>query len=104
MGEEAAYAVLAMQQAIDDSGLRQTTHQTNAPVLSPDLAGPSTANLLAAADITREKRAKARRPIWFHAACHRQCLPVLQRFQNSRYQLFDLVSLFDLGTLYHSRC
>ena len=58
MGEGAAYAVLAMQQAIDDSGLEANDISNERTGLVAGSGGPSTANLLAAADITREKGPK----------------------------------------------
>ncbi len=58
MGEGAAYAVLAMEQAIADAGL-EDSHVSNARTgLVAGSGGPSTANLLAAFDITREKGPK----------------------------------------------
>ena len=58
MGEGAAYAVLAMEQAIADAGLNdsQVSHVKSGLVAGS--GGPSTANLLAAFDITREKGPK----------------------------------------------
>ena len=58
MGEGAAYAVLAMEQAIADAGLddSQVSHVKTGLVAGS--GGPSTANLLAAFDITREKGPK----------------------------------------------
>ena len=58
MGEGAAYAVLAMEQAIADSGLddRLVSHVKTGLVAGS--GGPSTANLLSAFDITREKGPK----------------------------------------------
>ncbi len=58
MGEGAAYAVLAMEQAIADAGLNdsQVSHVKSGLVAGS--GGPSTANLLTAFDITREKGPK----------------------------------------------
>ena len=58
MGEGAAYAVLAMEQAIADAGLdkSQVSHVKSGLVAGS--GGPSTANLLTAFDITREKGPK----------------------------------------------
>ena len=58
MGKGAAYAVLAMEQAIADAGLddSQVSHVKSGLVAGS--GGPSTANLLAAFDITREKGPK----------------------------------------------
>ena len=58
MGEGAAYAVLAMQQAIADSGLEDGDVSNVRTGLVAGSGGPSTANLLAAFDITREKGPK----------------------------------------------
>ncbi|MFL2845177.1 MAG: beta-ketoacyl-ACP synthase I [Candidatus Puniceispirillaceae bacterium] len=58
MGEGAAYAVLAMEQAIADAGLEDSDVSNVRSGLVAGSGGPSTANLLAAFDITREKGPK----------------------------------------------
>ena len=58
MGEGAAYAVLAMEQAIADSRLEDHQVSNERSGLVAGSGGPSTANLLAAFDITREKGPK----------------------------------------------
>ncbi len=58
MGEGAAYAVLAMKQAIADAGLKDHLVSHVKTGLVAGSGGPSTANLLAAFDITREKGPK----------------------------------------------
>ena len=58
MGEGAAYAVLAMEQAIVDAGLENHQVSNERSGLVAGSGGPSTANLLAAFDITREKGPK----------------------------------------------
>ena len=58
MGEGAGYAVVAMQQAVADSGLSEAEVSHPRTGLIAGSGGPSTANLLAAADITREKGPK----------------------------------------------
>jgi 3-oxoacyl-[acyl-carrier-protein] synthase-1 len=58
MGEGAAYAVLAMEQAIADAGLGDNDVSNVRSGLVAGSGGPSTANLLAAFDITREKGPK----------------------------------------------
>ncbi len=58
MGEGAAYAVLAMEQAIADAGLEDHQVSNDRSGLVAGSGGPSTANLLAAFDITREKGPK----------------------------------------------
>ena len=58
MGEGAAYAVLAMEQAIADAGLDDHLVSHVRTGLVAGSGGPSTANLLAAFDITREKGPK----------------------------------------------
>ena len=58
MGEGAGYAVVAMQQAVADSGLSDAEVSHPRTGLIAGSGGPSTANLLAAADITREKGPK----------------------------------------------
>ena len=58
MGEGAAYAVLAMEQAIADAWLEDHQVSNERSGLVAGSGGPSTANLLAAFDITREKGPK----------------------------------------------
>ena len=58
MGEGAAYAVLAMKQAIADAGLEDHLVSNVKTGLVAGSGGPSTANLLAAFDVTREKGPK----------------------------------------------
>ena len=58
MGEGAAYAVLAMQQAVADAGLEEADISNPRTGLIAGSGGPSTANLLQAFDITREKGPK----------------------------------------------
>jgi 3-oxoacyl-[acyl-carrier-protein] synthase-1 len=58
MGDGAAYAVLAMEQAIADAGLDEAQISNPKTGLVAGSGGPSTANLLAAFDITREKGPK----------------------------------------------
>ena len=58
MGDGAAYAVLAMEQAIADAGLEDNDVSNVRSGLIAGSGGPSTANLLAAFDITREKGPK----------------------------------------------
>ena len=58
MGEGATYAVLAMEQAIADAGLDDHLVSHVKTGLVAGSGGPSTANLLAAFDITREKGPK----------------------------------------------
>jgi len=58
MVEGAAYAVLAMEQAIADSGLEDGDVSNVRTGLVAGSGGPSTANLLAAFDTTREKGPK----------------------------------------------
>ena len=58
MGEGAAYAVLAMEQAIADSGLGEDDVSNPRTGLIAGSGGPSTANMLTAFDTTREKGPK----------------------------------------------
>ena len=58
MGEGAAYAVLAMEQAVADSGLEESDISNPRTGLIAGSGGPSTANMLQAFDITREKGPK----------------------------------------------
>ena len=58
MGEGAAYAVLAMEQAVADAGLKETDISNPRTGLIAGSGGPSTANMLTAFDTTREKGPK----------------------------------------------
>ncbi len=58
MGEGAAYAVIAMEQAIKDSGLTHSEVSNPRTGLIAGSGGPSTANMLTAFDVTREKGPK----------------------------------------------
>ena len=58
MGEGAAYAVLAMEQAIADAGLSEDDVSNPRTGLIAGSGGPSTANMLTAFDTTREKSPK----------------------------------------------
>jgi len=58
MGEGAAYNYIAMQQAIDDSGLTDDQVSNFRTGLVMGSGGPSTSNVVAAADILREKGVK----------------------------------------------
>ena len=58
MGEGAAYAVLAMQQAVADAALEEADISNPRTGLIAGSGGPSTANMLQAFDITREKGPK----------------------------------------------
>ena len=58
MGEGAAFAVVAMQQAVADSGLTAADVSNPRTGLIAGSGGPSTANMLTAFDTTREKGPK----------------------------------------------
>ena len=58
MGEGAAYAVLAMEQAVADAGLEESDVSNPRTGLIAGSGGPSTANMLTAFDTTREKGPK----------------------------------------------
>ena len=58
MGEGAGYAVVAMQQAVTDSGLEKSDVSNPRTGLIAGSGGPSTANMLTAFDTTREKGPK----------------------------------------------
>ena len=58
MGEGAGYAVVAMQQAVADSGLEKSDISSPRTGLIAGSGGPSTANMLTAFDTTREKGPK----------------------------------------------
>lgn len=58
MGDGAAFNYVAMQQAIDDSGLEESDISNERTGLVMGSGGPSTSNLVDAADILREKGVK----------------------------------------------
>jgi 3-oxoacyl-[acyl-carrier-protein] synthase-1 len=58
MGDGAAFNYIAMQQAIDDSGLAETEVSNFRTGLVMGSGGPSTSNIVEAADILREKGIK----------------------------------------------
>jgi 3-oxoacyl-[acyl-carrier-protein] synthase-1 len=58
MGDGAAFNYVAMQQAIDDSGLEESEVSNFRTGLVMGSGGPSTANIVEAADILREKGVK----------------------------------------------
>lgn len=58
MGDGAAFNYIAMQQAIEDSGLEESEVSNVRTGLIMGSGGPSTSNLVAAADILREKGIK----------------------------------------------
>jgi 3-oxoacyl-[acyl-carrier-protein] synthase I len=58
MGDGAAFNYIAMQQAIDDSGLNESEVSNIRTGLVMGSGGPSTSNLVEAADILREKGVK----------------------------------------------
>jgi 3-oxoacyl-[acyl-carrier-protein] synthase-1 len=58
MGDGAAFNYVAMQQAIDDSGLEESDISNERTGLVMGSGGPSTSNLVEAADILREKGVK----------------------------------------------
>lgn len=60
MGDGAAYNYIAMQQAINDSGLEEGDISNERTGLIMGSGGPSTKNLLQALDITRDKKAPKR--------------------------------------------
>jgi len=55
MGDAAAYSYIAMQQAIDDSGLEQSDVSNSRSGLIAGSGGASSANIVASADTLREK-------------------------------------------------
>ena len=104
MGEGAAYAVLAMEQAIADAGLGEDEVSNPRTGLIAGSGGPSTANMLA--PLTRHgKRAQTYWPI-YGAKLH-----VINRIrlychflQDQGAELFDHLSLFYLSALHHFGC
>ena len=58
MGDTAAYAYIAMEEAIRDAGLEESDLKNNRTGLIVGSGGPSTRAIVRAADITREKSPK----------------------------------------------
>ena len=77
MGDGAAYAYLAMEQAIADSGLEQSDIVNERTGLIVGSGGASTRNLVAAADITREKGPKKVGPFMVPRAMSSTCSATL---------------------------
>src|SRR5690606_15777508 len=77
MGDGAAYAYLAMEQAIADSGLEERDIVNERTGLIVGSGGASTRNLVASADITREKGPKKVGPFMVPRAMSSTCSAVL---------------------------
>jgi 3-oxoacyl-[acyl-carrier-protein] synthase-1 len=77
MGDGAAYAYLAMEQAIADSGLEEREVVNERTGLIVGSGGPSTRNLIQAADITREKGPKKIGPFMVPRCMSSTCSAVL---------------------------
>ncbi|WP_374631689.1 beta-ketoacyl-ACP synthase I [Ferrovibrio sp.] len=77
MGDGAAYAYLAMEQALKDSGLEASDVVNDRTGLIVGSGGPSTRNIVAAADITREKGPKRIGPFMVPRAMSSTCSAVL---------------------------
>ena len=77
MGDGAAYAYLAMEQALKDSGLDASDVVNERTGLIVGSGGPSTRNIVAAADITREKGPKRIGPFIVPRAMSSTCSAVL---------------------------
>ena len=77
MGDGAAYAYLAMEQAIKDAGLEQNDVVNERTGLIVGSGGASTRNLVQAADITREKGPKKIGPFMVPRVMSSTCSAVL---------------------------
>jgi len=77
MGDGAAYAYLAMEQALKDSGLEEKDIVNERTGLIVGSGGPSTRNIVAAADITREKGPKRVGPFMVPRAMSSTCSATL---------------------------
>ena len=84
MGDGAAYAVLAMEQAIADAGLSEDQVSNPRTGLIAGSGGPSTANMMQAFDVTRERARNGSAPTWCRAACRRPCRPASPPSSRSR--------------------
>ena len=105
MGEGAAYAVLAMEQAIADAGLYEDEVSNPRTGLIAGSGGPSTANMLTAFDTTREKGPKRVGPYMVAALHVIDCIRLHRNFlQDQGAQLLDHFCLFYFGTLHHLGC
>ena len=104
LGEGAAWNHVAMEQAIQDSGLEPSEVSNVRTGIIMGSGGPSARTIVEAADITRSQGPQARRPVRgaegdvvdrVRDACH--------LVQDQGRQLFDLVGLRDLEPL-HRQC
>lgn len=103
VGHAAAYAYLAMQDAIKDAGLTEEQVSNPRTGLVAGSGGASTLNQMEALDTLREKAssvsARTASPAPWAAPCRRAWPPV----QDQGHQLLDLVGLRHLGTLHRHR-
>ena len=90
MGNGAAWNYIAMQQAIDDSGLEESDIINEQTGLIMGSGGPSTRALIEAADITRSKGPKRVGPFAVQKLCHQLILPLLQH----HLELKELIILY----------
>ena len=101
MGDGAAYAVLAMEQAIADSGLTEEQVSNPRTGLIAGSGGPSTANMMQAFDTTREKGPKARRPLYGAALHVVDCVSLYRHLlQDQGGELLHHFGLLDIGALH----
>ena len=105
MGDGAAYAYLAMEQAIADAGLEESDVSNVRTGLIAGSGGPSTRNMFAAHQIVLEKGAPKA-----HGPPHGAALHVLDRLclsrdavQDQGRELLDHLRLLDLAPLHRQR-
>ncbi len=77
MGDTAAFAYLAMEEAIRDAGLKESDLKNDRTGLIVGSGGPSTKSIVRAADVTREKSPKKIGPTQVPKAMSSTCSAVL---------------------------
>ena len=92
MGDTAAYAYLAAEEAIRDAGLEEADLKNERTGLIVGSGGPSTKALVRAADITREKSPKKVGPTQVPKAMSSTCSAVLSTHYGTRGHSYSISS------------
>jgi 3-oxoacyl-[acyl-carrier-protein] synthase-1 len=92
MGDTAAYAYLAMEEAIRDAGLEESNLKNNRTGLIVGSGGPSTRAIVRAADITREKSPKKIGPTQVPKSMSSTCSAVLSTHYGIRGLSYSISS------------
>jgi len=92
MGDTAAYAYLAMEEAIRDAGLEESDLKNDRTGLIVGSGGPSTRAIVRAADITREKSPKKIGPTQVPKSMSSTCSAVLSTHYGTRGLSYSISS------------